>query len=173
MQSTGNVRRLEATDWLLYSQLRLRGLAESPDAFGSTLALEQQRSAEEWQRRASNGAASSSDLPLLALVHNSPAGLAWAKADPSNPSQISLYQMWVAPEHRGMGLGRQLLQTAISWARARDATAVCLGVTLSNGPAMHLYLKAGFVPSGATEPLRSGSALLVQPMTLCLEEGAV
>ncbi|QLC73828.1 GNAT family N-acetyltransferase [Pseudomonas sp. LPB0260] len=65
------------------------------------------------------------------------------------------------------------MQAVISWARARDATAVCLGVTLNNGPATHLYLKAGFVPSGATEPLRPGSALLVQSMTLCLKEGVV
>jgi GNAT superfamily N-acetyltransferase len=85
----------------------------------------------------------------------------------------NLFQMWVAPEHRGKGLGGQLLQTAISWARARSAAAVCLGVTLSDSPAMRLYRRAGFVPSGETGPLPPGSALLAQPMTLCLEASAV
>jgi GNAT superfamily N-acetyltransferase len=166
------VRRLQATEWQVYKQLRLRGLVESPDAFGSTVALEQQRTDEEWQHRVSTGAVSPSDLPLLALAGNAPAGLVWAKVDQSNASLVNLFQMWVAPEHRASGLGKQLLQMAISWARLRNAEAVCLGVALRDGPAMHLYRAAGFVPSGETEPLRPGSPVLVQPMRLRLAESA-
>lgn len=173
MHTTHLVRRLQAEDWLVYKQLRLRGLAEAPDAFGSTVALEQLRTDEAWQHRASTGAVSPSDLPLLALAGHVPAGLAWAKVDQSDASLVNLFQMWVAPEHRSIGLGKQLLQSAISWARARNAEAVCLSVTLRDGPAMHLYRTVGFVPSGETEPLRPGSPVLVQPMMLRLAERAV
>ena len=171
MQTTA-VRKFEPAEWLVYKELRLRSLAESPDAFGSSLPVEKERSAHEWQHRVSAGTSSLMDLPLLALVGSAPAGLAWAKVDQADPSLVALFQMWVAPEHRGLGLGSQLLQAAISWARARNAAAVCLGVTLGDSPATRLYRKAGFVPNGEKGPLRPGSALLGQPMSLRLARSA-
>ena len=167
------VRRFEASEWHIYRELRLRALAESPDAFGSTLALEQVRTDEEWQARLSAGTSSPSDLPLLGMAGGEAAGLAWAKVDSSNPSAVNLFQMWVAPEHRGTGLGAELLHQAIAWARARGAATLNLDVTLSDSPAVSLYRKAGFVPSGQPKPLRLDSSLLAQAMVLQLSAGPV
>jgi len=164
---------LKPEDWSLYRQLRLAALAESPNAFGSTLELEQSRTAEEWSRRLSAAASSGGDLPLLALVENIVSGLAWAKRDSSSPSVVNLFQMWVAPERRGAGVGSALLRESIAWAKRLGAESMCLGVTCGDSPAMRLYSRAGFVPFGATEPLRPGSALLAQNMRLALRESAV
>jgi GNAT superfamily N-acetyltransferase len=169
MRESIDIRRFEPNEWRTYMDLRLRSLAESPDAFGSTLELEQQRILEEWRSRLSAGAMSSTDLPLLAQCDLSPAGLAWARISPTESSVASLFQMWVAPEFRGRGLGTQLLQAAISWARTQKVAALHLGVTVGDTPSMRLYSAAGFQLNGAMQPLREGSHVLAQPMCLRFE----
>jgi ribosomal protein S18 acetylase RimI-like enzyme len=76
--------------------------------------------------------------------------------------------MWVDPNFRGLGAGRELLSTAIRWAIGVHARVMVLSVTCGGSAAMHLYKSAGFEPIGDPEPLRSGSSLLVQPMQLDL-----
>jgi ribosomal protein S18 acetylase RimI-like enzyme len=76
--------------------------------------------------------------------------------------------MWIHPSFRRMGLGRQLLDAAIDWARAQKADYVDLGVTCGDSAARRLYERAGFVPIGAPEPLRPGSQTMAQPMRLRL-----
>ena len=169
MRASATVRKFEPPEWILYRGLRLRALAESPDAFGSTLAAEQHRAADEWAARLADGANSGLDLPLIAEVHLEAAGLAWAKVDASNPSLVNIYQMWVAPEFRGQGLGRLLLRAAVEWARTRKAHSMHLRVTCGNTPAVSLYTREGFEPAGPSEPLRPGSALCAQPMSLRLK----
>lgn len=154
--------------WELYRSLRLSSLLDSPDAFGSTHALEQGRAPEVWQSRLAAAATSGSDLPLLARVAGEPAGLCWAKRDPSGPSVVNLFQMWVAPEHRRKGVGNALVEHSIAWARSIGATEVRLGVTLAESAAYRLYLRHGFLPRGAPEPLRDGVTLLAQNMSLAL-----
>lgn len=173
MSTSATVRKLEEVEWPTYRELRLAALAESPDAFGSTLATEQGLTAGDWTGRLAAGATSDLDLPLIAQVQGRAAGLAWAKVDASDTSIVNVYQMWVAPEFRGQGLGRLLLRAAVDWARARNALAVCLSATCGDTPAMHLYTREGFKPVGQSEPLRSGSPLLAQPMRLHLSESAV
>ncbi|HEX2226319.1 MAG TPA: GNAT family N-acetyltransferase, partial [Candidatus Binatia bacterium] len=84
----------------------------------------------------------------------------------SNPDVANLYQMWVAPEHRGLGAGRRLLEAVIAWASAAKVCYLALAVTCGDSPAMRLYTRAGFKPAGEPEPLRPGSELLAQPMRL-------
>lgn len=83
-----------------------------------------------------------------------------------------LFQVWVAPEHRGRGVGQMLLDAVVGWARAAGAHAVALDVTCGDTPAARLYLRAGFRSAGDPTPLREGSRLLVQPMRLVLGEAA-
>lgn len=168
MQEPIEIRRFEPHEWRTYMMLRLRSLADSPNAFGSTLELEQQRLLEEWQSRLCAAAGSPTDLPLLAQYNQIPAGLVWVRIESADPVYGSVYQMWVAPEFRGRGLGVQLLQSAISWARIQQVDALHLGVTIGDTPAMRLYRDAGFQLNGAAQPLREGSAVLTQPMSLRL-----
>jgi GNAT superfamily N-acetyltransferase len=168
-----SVRAFAPHEWRAYRDLRLRALADSPDAFGSTLAHEQGRPDEEWSARLASGVASETDLPLVAESGGHPVGLAWGRIDPSDPATARLYQMWVAPDSRGLGAGRLLLEAVIDWARSSNARSVALGVACGETPARRLYARAGFEPVGAPEPLRPGSAVLAQPMRLELErEGA-
>jgi len=65
-----------------------------------------------------------------------------------------LLGMGVHRDHRRQGLGGQLLETALAWARAQGGIDwVDLEVIASNLPARRLYERSGFVVVGATPDL--------------------
>lgn len=166
------VRRFGSDEWRSYRDLRLRALYESPDAFGSTFSHESERTDDDWQSRLGSGATSPRDLPLIAESEGKAVGLAWARIDESQPDVAHLYQVWVAPSYRRIGIGAALLASAIDWARSVGARSIALGVTCGDNPALHLYRRAGFAPAGDPKPLRPGSAVLSQPMELVLNRGS-
>jgi GNAT superfamily N-acetyltransferase len=164
------VRTFMPDEWLVYKELRLRSLEDTPNAFGSTLALELLRADTEWTERVRIAGTSGKDCALFAQLARVPSGLVLAKADASDPHTVNLFQMWVAPEARDRGLGGALLNAAIDWARHYGAHFTKLGVTWGDTPAVRLYRRAGFREMGATEPLREGSEVLAQTMVLSLVE---
>ena len=166
------IRPFAAHEWGTYKDLRLRALADSPDAFGGTLAQEKNRSDAEWSNRLASGVDSRRDLPLVAELGKEPIGLAWGRIESSNLDVANLYQMWVAWKYRGIGAGQRLLEAVIAWARTTNASYLALVVTCGDSPARRLYARAGFEPVGEPEPLRPGSAILAQPMRLALRTAA-
>lgn len=164
-----SIRRFDATEWQVYRRLRLTALADAPDAFGSTLAAEQGRPDAHWEERLCSGVGSANDLPLLALADDEPAGLVWGKIDAADPSTAHVYQMWVTPTHRRLGVGAALLERLVEWARNRGASEVVLSVTCGDSPARRLYERARFEPRGEMTLLRPGSMVMVQEMRLHIE----
>jgi ribosomal protein S18 acetylase RimI-like enzyme len=171
-EHTLTVRRFTPEDWRLYRDLRLRALQDAPDAFGSTYAHECERADTDWRTRLARGSTSNRDLPLVAEVDGEPGGLAWACLEDEVPAVAHLYQMWVAPECRRQGVGGALLDAAVAWARTVESDALMLDVTVSNGPAVHLYEQAGFVPVGNPKPLRPGSPLQSRSLRLSFAIGS-
>jgi ribosomal protein S18 acetylase RimI-like enzyme len=165
-----SVRPLLSDEWRTYRDLRLHALAESPNAFGRTLAEEEIRSDTDWAARLQSGENSRWNLLLIAEFGGEAIGLAWGRIETSDPDVANLYQMWVAPSHRGLGAGRMLLKGVIEWARAQKVRYLELGVTCGDTPAVRLYSRTGFSPIGDPQPLRSGSDLLAQGMRLVVEE---
>ena len=56
--------------------------------------------------------------------------------------------MGLLPAYRGRGIGRRLMESAVSRARETDLQRVELDVYASNGAAIALYEKLGFVHEG-------------------------
>lgn len=160
------VRTIGPDEWPAYRELRLRALLDSPDAFGSSHALESARPDALWAERLAGAATSGRDLPLFAHDGGTLVGLAWCKVDAADPRVADLFQMWVAPEARGRGTGAALLDACIRFSRARRVQRLRLGVTDTDSPAMRLYRRAGFVPDGEPLPLRDGSPLLARLLVL-------
>jgi len=165
-----SVRIFRTEEWRCYRELRLRALLDSPDAFGSTWAAESERPDAAWLQRLESGVASRGDQPLVAELDGARVGLAWGRVDESDPAVAHLYQMWVAPEARGCGAGKLLVERVIEWARAAGFARLVLAVSIGNGPAERLYERAGFRFFG--EPLagRPGSDLLEREMQLELRD---
>ena len=159
-------------EWRAYRDLRLRALAESPDAFGSTLEAERTRPDGDWARRLEVAAHAPTELPLVARAGQQAVGLAWARIPEGEPEVAHLFQVWVAPEHRGRGVGQLLLEAVLAWARTAGVRELALDVTRGDTPAVRLYARAGFRPAGDPKPLRAGSPLMVQPMRLALPDVA-
>jgi GNAT superfamily N-acetyltransferase len=162
------IRRFAPDEWRLYRDLRLRALADSPDSFGSTYAREASRAERDWKERLTVGVTSPGQLPVLALIDDVPAGLAWGRVDDNDSTLAELFQVWVAPDSRRKGVGRQLIDAVIEWAQSLGVHILRLGVTPSHPAALQLYRQAGFVFTGKPEPLRLGSSVLCHPMHLAL-----
>jgi len=167
-----SIRPFTADEWPAYRAIRLRALADAPDAFSTTLDTQQVLPPETWAARLSAAAASGRDYPLVAELQGQAVGMAWAKVDADDASIVNLFQMWVAPEARGQGVAGALLDEAIRWAGARGAQALQLGVNCANLPAVRLYERTGFLDTGWREPFRPGSAITEQRMRLALTPAA-
>jgi ribosomal protein S18 acetylase RimI-like enzyme len=161
------IRRFTADEWRTYRDLRLRALADSPDAFGSTFQRESAFADGEWQDRLAKGTAEPNSLPLLALADGTPAGLAWGRINDDEPDVGHIYSVWVAPEYRDLRLGQRLMTTVIDWARTRHLRVVRLDVTVGNDAALRFYRRFGFVEVGEPEHMRA--ELWSQLMELVLD----
>ena len=69
--------------------------------------------------------------------------LAWGLAVLERDA-AGLYEVLVHPEHRGQGLGRQLVQGLLQWAAQQGATHTDLQVAAANSRARQLYESLGF-----------------------------
>lgn len=158
------IRELTPTDWISYKTVRLNSLRDSPDAFGATYEREAAISDSEWQKRLSPKPGVNISYPLVAEIDSRPVGLASAVIWDEDPDVAHIYQMWVLPDVRGMGIAGTLLERISAWAESRRCSLLKLSVTTVNDAAVKLYQRAGFKPAGPLEPLREGSALQTQPM---------
>jgi len=154
-RTEADVRRLGPDDWEVSRAVRLTALAEAPYAFMSTLAREQAFDERTWRSRLGSPAATT----FLAWVDGEPAGTATGKIDDPDdeftlPGSWQLVGMWVDPRARGTGVAGLLIDAVVGHARERGATAVTLWVTEVNARARAFYLRVGFTPTGARQPVR-------------------
>jgi ribosomal protein S18 acetylase RimI-like enzyme len=156
----------QAGDWEALRQLRLRALADAPDAFASTLEEEVAFPDEVWRRRAEGGPESAN---FIAREGGVDVGLAAVFAEPDVPGRMHLVSMWVDPRYRRRGVARALVDQAVRWAAERRAREVILGVADQNTAARRLYERLGFRPTGERQPLPSNPARTESLLRLPLE----
>ncbi|MFB4298930.1 GNAT family N-acetyltransferase [Actinomadura sp. NTSP31] len=142
------VRLLEAEDWSLYRSVRLASLADSPEAFCSTLAREEAFTPDVWRERLS------ARNTYLAETADGPSSL--VAVIPGEDGTAELVGMWVAPAARGRGVGDLLVRAALEWTTGRGLPELRLWVVEGNRRAERLYSRHGFTRTGATQPHRPG-----------------
>ena len=156
------IRRIRRDDGPSLRAFRLRALADAPMAFGSTLAGEAAFTDDVWRERAERGASGDDRITFVAEDNGRWVGIATGLANdsdvPGDP-RPELVGMFVDREARGQGVGAALVNAVIDWARARRAGGLCLWVTATNGPAITLYERCGFKPTGERKPLAHSPAL--------------
>ena len=77
-----------------------------------------------------------------------------------------LKRMYLRLRCRGSGVGKQLLATALDWARANRARVVRLDTTERMAAARHLYESVGFVQVPGEGPPRQGQPRLLYELTI-------
>jgi len=133
----------------VFREIRLAALKEAPYAFGSTYQREVEADELNWRSRLAGRAQF-----VAELLDGSAAGT--AGGIPSGDGSASLISVWVRPESRGTGAGDSLVEAVLEWARAGRFPAVRLWVTTGNDAAERLYVRHGFVRTGAVKPVIEG-----------------
>jgi len=142
------LRDLTLADRDAYRALRLRALAEFPDAFTSSVEEEAGR-ADDWL--ASRLCPRPGHVLLGAFVGDELAGTAGLERRPraKEHHKAFMYGMFVAPEQGGRHIARHLVDALVDrgrqWAGLEQIT---LTVTRTNDRARRLYLEAGFITFG-------------------------
>lgn len=156
------VRTARPDEWRHVRDLRLRALADSPDAFGSTFERERVYAKREWLRWISGWERAVNRL-LVAIDEPTWIGMAvGSRAD--DDERAHLYAMWVDTGSRRTGVGRRLVEAVLEWAEAEGATEIELGATAINRDAVVFYERLGFADTGERHALRDGSPLEVVVM---------
>lgn len=91
-------------------------------------------------------------------------GLREERAGREDWDSLHIDSLWVAPESRGRGLGRQLVMLAESEARRRRVRALQLTVAASNAPALRVYQSLNFVELGSVRLLDLKRQLPYRPL---------
>ena len=144
----GNVliRPAEPSDWEAVRDIRLRSLREEPDAYASDYLTETRFEPDVWKQRlatASSQLAFDDDHALVGIA----TGLDTGDGD------TYVVGMYVAPEARGSGCARQLLDAITKLAVGRQAKRLVLEVAESNVRAIRFYRSYGFVTTGRRRSL--------------------
>ena len=141
------IQRLAAHEGPRLRAIRLRALADAPDAFGSTWDEAAARPPDIW-------AAQIREIPtFVAVVDGEDVGIVRGARDDTRADAAWLISMWVAPEVRGQGVGEALIDAVVEWARGSGARRLLLDVGDHNRPAIALYARMGFEPNGTTGSL--------------------
>lgn len=139
------VRRATHGDEPTIRSLRLEAMADAPEAFGSTYEREQARTAADWQRWIEPN-----PTFLFQLPDGQAFGIVAAAAERGELNVVQLMSMWVHPSARGTGAGDALVQAVVEWANDEQADELRVWVMQENTPAVHLYERNGFRPTGIT-----------------------
>jgi ribosomal protein S18 acetylase RimI-like enzyme len=137
------IRRLGSADAAAYRELRLAALKNSPEAFGSTFERESAERLAWFRNRleSSHVLGALRALELLAI-----AGFLSREGEKEKHKGL-LWGMYVRPDARNGGIGRQLLEAVIDHAR-QQVEVIQLSVVSSNEQAQRLYACLGFVEYG-------------------------
>jgi ribosomal protein S18 acetylase RimI-like enzyme len=143
---------------MIFKEVRLRALQDTPSAFSANYAEESQLTDADWTQRAVqwNGRISRA---YIAMDADTPCGIAGGYLEKEDSSRAHLVSMWVAPSHRRLGIGCQLIDAVVAWACAQGARTLQLTVTSNNDRAIEVYRRLGFTLTRNTGPYRNDPAL--------------
>jgi ribosomal protein S18 acetylase RimI-like enzyme len=156
------IRLLTESDVEAFWAVRLRGLKEDPDAFGSSYEESVVTPIADVVKRLKTDAGvfvlGAFDPDLVGVV-----GFFQEQGDKRKHVGF-IWGLYVIPEARGTKIGKLLMEEAISRA-AQNQAIEQINLTVSNKAAQKMYEALGFVTYG-TEPaaLKSGSQYLDEDM---------
>ncbi len=140
------IRRLTSADAAAYRELRLEGLEQHPDGFGSAYEDEKDKPLSWFGQRLTDAAVFGGFLQRDDANTESLDGTAGLIVPHGAKVRHkgTLYGMYVRPVARGTGLAAAVVQAVLDHARS-VVEEIHLTVSPDNEAALRLYRKAGFV----------------------------
>ncbi len=140
------IKKIDSSEWESLRTLRLRAVKEEPEAFGRTFEEEQAIPEADWKKKIEEttylGARDGKELVgTINIVRQKGEKLKhWA----------TIYSVYVIPEQREGGVGRQLMEKAIQELKETPGIIkAVLYVCETQKTAITLYESLGFQPVGA------------------------
>ncbi len=124
-------------------------LADTPIAYGESLAQAEARPSEFWSSRAITRAEGPVESTFLAVVDGVLVGVANGVDHEGRTLVLGVY---VAPAYRGSGLIGRLVAEIAAWSLASGRAELGLEVARQNPRAIAAYERLGFVRTGASRP---------------------
>ncbi|AIO18502.1 N-acyltransferase YncA [Candidatus Izimaplasma bacterium HR1] len=140
------IRELTQDDYLLYKKIRLELLENETLSFGSSFEEESLFEDKLWKYRLDK----ENVTTIGAFINEEMIGICVVVFNPRSKLKhiASLHSMYVKKNHRGEGIGRQLIIHAEEAAKGKGIFRMNLSVVNSNEKAFILYQKLGFVKYG-------------------------
>jgi ribosomal protein S18 acetylase RimI-like enzyme len=137
------IRLLSCADALAYREIRLEGLLRNPEAFASTFEDERDRPLDWFKERITQSQIFGAILMkgLVGVVGLRP------HADAKQRHKAMIWGMYVRREARQYGIGKRLIEAAVTQASGH-VEQIQLAVVTENEAARRLYAKAGFIEYG-------------------------
>jgi GNAT superfamily N-acetyltransferase len=158
------IRTLESHEVDLHREVRLRALADAPDAFGVVVSEVEAQPMSYWEELTRSVTAPRGQVMFLACEGETALGSTYGLLDRAQREAGRVGGMWVAPAARRQGIGRALLHAVMAWARGRQLTHLGLWAPAHRPAAVALYRQAGFRETGRRGPLPHHPALEIIEM---------
>jgi RimJ/RimL family protein N-acetyltransferase len=113
------------------------------------------RSVESWREQADGTAQGSDRATFIVFSDDAPIGIAALYRLPDRPDVGEVLQVWVAPDYRGTGAARDLMDTVFDWAADNTFRVIIARIRNGNTRALRFYRKYGFAVTN--EPSLSNS----------------
>ncbi len=142
-----HIRQLGPGDAAAYQALRLHGLRESPEAFGSTYEEDRALALDEVAQRLTATGGVAARVVFGAFDGDDLVGVAGCARQGKTKARHKaiVWGMYVRPEQRGRGVGRRLLEAIILEARTwPEVECLTLTVVERAAAARKLYRSMGF-----------------------------
>jgi GNAT superfamily N-acetyltransferase len=146
-----HLRILGPDDATLFQRLRLQGLLDVPEAFGTTYEEDRVLPEEVVAERLRPVRAPVGRAVVGAFMGEALVGFAGCMQSPKRKTRhkAEIWGTYVTPDARGRGVGRQLLEALIAEARAWEGVErLTLSVVERAGAAWRLYTALGFEEFG-------------------------
>lgn len=155
------VRLLRESEWEQYRAIRLRALAEAPEAFVATADEEAAFDESLWRDRMVRSARfvayTGQDAIGVISLRTTPPSETGDELDEQIRDGAEVFGLWVAPEARGRGVPKMLVDAAADRAHDNGRKHLVYWVGTDNGPAVGFASGYGFRPTDTRRPARAGS----------------
>ncbi len=164
------IKSLLPEDWPLLKSVRLRALAENPEAFGTTLAQASAWDDTRWQENARRFTLFPPAASFLAYTEDAPCGMANCFTAENNFQAAEMTAFWVAPPQRGQGVSEALVAAIVGWAKSQGMTTLQAWVVEDNARALGFYQKLGFQDTAERQPHTLAPAKQIKLLSRELDE---